>query len=138
MKPASRETEDDWQRLRRDKRSAVVVLAVIVAGLAALLAVLGICVHPTRTADRSSPLYWALMLPFAWWAASLANYTKWAVRSLRPAAVAAIFGSLLALALALYQNATPMPWLIAAVVATSGGAAGLWLFSGSLLSSRGR
>ena len=136
MKQSTRETLAEWQRLRRDKLSALVTLAVIVAGLASLLAVLGILLHPTRAADRSSPIYWVLMLPFAWWAASLASYTPWAVRTLRPAAIAFIVASLIALVLATRQNTSLTPWIVAAAVAIACAATGMALFPSSLLWNR--
>lgn len=138
MTQGGRESAEAWQVLRRDKRSALVVLVVIVGGLASLLAVLGVLLHAARAADRSSPLYWALMLPFAWWAASLANYAPWAVRVLRPAAVLTIVASLLALMVAAGQTTALVPWIVAAAVAVSCGTAGVFLFPGSLLSNRGR
>ena len=138
MTQGGRDSAAAWQVLRRDKRSALVVFLVIVAGLASLLAVLGVLLHTSRPGDRASPIYWALMLPFAWWAASLANYTPWAVRVLRPACGVSVVASLIALVAAARQTAELVPWFLAMAVACSCGVTGFFLFSGSLLAARGR
>ena len=100
MRSEGRGSPEEWQQLRKDRRSAIVVGAVIIAGLAATLALLGILLGNSRGADRSTPLFWALLLPFAWWAASLANYTPWAVRVLRPAAALFVLIAFVSLGLA--------------------------------------
>ncbi len=125
-----------WQILRRDKRSALTVLLVIAAGIAALLALIALLLGPTRVHDRTSPLYWALLLPFAWWAASLAAYNPWATRTLRPAAAIAALTTLAALAAATATQPTITPWLIATTIAIPAALAAVLLYPTTLLAQQ--
>ena len=122
-----------WQKLRRDKTSALTVLLVIVAGIAAILAILGLLLGPTRIHDRANPLYWALLLPFARWAASLSAYTSLAARTLRPAAAIAALTTLATLAAAHATQPDLIPWLIAACVAMPCALVGALLYPNTLL-----
>ena len=126
--------QEAWQKLRRDKRSALVVLLVIAAGIAATLALIGVLLGSSRATDRSNPIYWALLLPFAWWAASLANYTGWAVSTLRPAAIVASLVALLSLGLAANQGLALTPWIVAALIAIPSAGIGALLFPTTILS----
>ncbi len=128
-----RRNQEHWQKLRKDKQSALVVLLVIAAALAAILAAIGVLLGSSRNTDRANPVYWALILPFAWWAASLANYTPWAVNSLRPAALVATLIALASLAAALATQSDVTPWIIAASVAAPCAIAGAYLYPRTLL-----
>ena len=128
-----RRNQEHWQKLRKDKRSALVVMLVIVAALAAILAAIGILLGSSRNTDRSNPLYWALILPFAWWAASLANYTPWAVNTLRTAAVVATLIALASLAAAAATQPHVTPWVVAAVIAAPCATVGAYLYPRTLL-----
>ena len=130
----SARNQDAWQRLRKDKRSAFVVLLIIAAGIAAILAFIGVLLGPSRAGDRANPLYWALLLPFAWWAAALANYTAWAVKILRSAAAIAALSVLLSLGIAANRGLNLTPWLLATLVAIPCAAIGAILFPKTLLS----
>lgn len=126
----------DWQTLRKDKRCALIVLLIITAGVAAILGLIGVLLGPSRSGDRANPVYWALLLPFAWWAASLANYTPWATRHLRSAGVVAVVTAIVSLAAASRSGADQTPWLIAAGIAMGAATAGLLLYPNSLLAQR--
>ncbi len=128
-----RRNQEHWQKLRKDKRSALVVMLVIVAALVAILAAIGILLGSSRNTDRSNPLYWALILPFAWWAASLANYTPWAVNTLRIAAVVATLIALASLAAAAATQPHVTPWVFAAVIAAPCATVGACLYPRTLL-----
>ena len=124
---------DVWHQLRRDKRAAFTVLLTIAAGLFAILAVIALLLPPTHSADQADAWYWALLLPFAWWAASLAAYTPWAVRTLRPAASLIALIVLIALAAAAATRPNIRPWVIAACVAAPSALAGLIIYPRTLL-----
>jgi cytochrome bd-type quinol oxidase subunit 2 len=138
MRHVGAKNPDDWQDLRKDKRSAVVVLATIAAGMASVLALLGILLNASRAADRANPIYWVLLLPFAWWAASLANYAAWAVKTLRPANAAATLISFLCAVFAAHSTPDPTLWLVASAITVIGAFAATLLFPGSLLARRMR
>ena len=125
-----------WQTLRKDKRSALIVLPIITAGVAAILGLIGVLLGPSRSGDRANPMYWALLLPFAWWAESLANYTPWATRHLRSASVVAVVTAIVSLAAASRSGADQTPWLIAAGITLGAASAGLLLYPNSLLAQR--
>ena len=73
-----------WNRLRGDTRG---VLALGLAALSALLALsaLGIVILPGPQAEaRQNSTFWLLVIPAAWWLASLMWFEGWAVRLVRP------------------------------------------------------
>ncbi len=126
------------KKLRKDKRSALTVLLVIAAGIAAILALIALLLPPTHSTDRANPLYWALLLPFAWWAAALAAYAPWATRTLRPAAAIAALTTLATLATATATQPDITPWLIATGIATPSALAAASLYPKSLLARNTR
>ena len=99
-----------WTRLRVDRPSALAVGLVLVACIASLLGVLAM-VTDAPMHGRASPLYWLLMLPFAWWAASLAAYEPGATRGLWPAILLApaLACGALGAGRGLYAGARPAP-----------------------------
>jgi hypothetical protein len=76
-------------RLKRDRRSAVVILSAIAAMLIAVVTWLLLLSHVSAAERHREPVYWVLMLPLAFWAVQLAYYTPWTLRWLRVAQTAA-------------------------------------------------
>lgn len=135
MKSQSVNDRTAWQRLRKDVRSSVAVLAIVLAGLAALLSLFWALLEYSRATDRSTPLYWVLLLPFAWWAASVASFTPWALRLVRPAAMVFIVLAAVTVWLALLDGSGWLLSLGAAAVAVVGSGVGLLLYPGSLVAT---
>jgi hypothetical protein len=85
MTGAGRRDADYRKRLKRDRRSAVVVLSAIAAVLVAIVAWFLIAFTNDTVADtRAAPAYWIVMLPFAYWAVQLASYADRPIQWLRP------------------------------------------------------
>lgn len=76
-----------WQRLCGDRPSTATALLAIASGVAAIVALVVLVVGGSQMQARGNPLYWALLVPFAWWGSSLAYYEPWAVRLLKPSLV---------------------------------------------------
>jgi hypothetical protein len=76
-------------RLKRDRRSAVVILSAIAAMLTAVVIWLLLLSDKSPAGTRGQPVYWMLMVPLAFWAIQLASYTPWTLRRLRVAQTAA-------------------------------------------------
>ncbi len=72
-------------RLKRDRRSAVVVLCTIAAGLLSVVVWILFLSDDAVSLTRSKAVYWALMAPFAYWAVELAAYSRWPLRWFRTA-----------------------------------------------------
>ena len=104
MKRASRARSIYWQRLRKDRASALAVSAILIAVLCASIAWLAIILPATGGGRRSNPFYWVLMLPVGWWCASLAYYEAWAVRLLKPAMIVFPAATAIALVVAAKQS----------------------------------
>ena len=56
------------------------VLSTIVAVLLTIVNWLLLVSADSVTVTRTKPIYWALLLPFAYWAVQLAAYVPWALR----------------------------------------------------------
>ena len=110
---------------------------MIASGVCAVVALVAIVVGGSQMQARANPLYWLLLVPFAWWGSSLAYYEPWAVRLFGPV----LIGSpLLATAVfvAAYrqgENVTPSVVALAVSIMCSVGAA--WAYRGSLLRREG-
>ena len=125
-----------WTRLRVDRSSALAVGLILEACIAALLGVLALVVDAPMH-GRASPLYWLLMLPFAWWAASLAAYEPGATKGLRPAILLAPTLACGALGVAWMQGRDVRLWCLSAVAACVGAGLGFFFYQRSLLKQEG-
>jgi hypothetical protein len=76
-------------RLKRDRRSAVVVLCTIMAALFSVVVWILFLSDDTVALTHGNAVYWALMAPFAYWAVQLAAYSPWPLRWFRTAQAAA-------------------------------------------------
>ncbi len=125
-----RRNQEHWQKLRKDKRSALVVMLVIVAALAAILAAIGILLGSSQNTDRSNPLYWAAFRLVGRFAGQLHAL---AVNTLRTAAVVATLIALASLAAAAATQPHVTPWVVAAVIAAPCATVGAYLYPRTLL-----
>lgn len=78
-----------WQRLRRDKPSGFAALAAVGSCGLVLVEVIDLVLPGSQGMHRATPLYWALLIPFAWWAINLVNYDRRVSRTLIPACIIA-------------------------------------------------
>jgi hypothetical protein len=126
-----------WSRLRVDRASALAVGLTLIACIAALLGLLGLIVGPDAMHGRGSPAYWLVLLPFAWWGASLAGYEPGAVRLLQPAMLTAPLAAAVALALAWAEGRGVGLWLLSTLTAVVTASAGMLCYGRSLLKREG-
>ena len=126
-----------WQRLRRDKRSNIAVGAVLISGIAIILAWLDIAFPGGRAADRLSLLYWVTIVAFAWWGSALGGFRPWAARLLKPAALMLPIMGGVALFLAWQSDHAVWLTLAAFGIATIGSALCLVCLKKSLLKREG-
>lgn len=126
-----------WQRLRRDRRSNIAALLAILAALAATLSVVALAVPGSHADSRGSPLYWALMLPMAWWGSGLTTFAPRYVRVWKPVLALAVLAAGASLLLALRREAGWGIWAAAFGVTLAAAAGSLALLRGSLLAREG-
>ncbi|TWB43281.1 hypothetical protein [Nitrospirillum pindoramense] len=74
---------DHWQRLRKDRLSNAAAIAAVLSMVAALLSWLNVLFTGPLPQTRGNPLYWALMIPCAWWASDLTRFRPGAVIVMR-------------------------------------------------------
>lgn len=74
---------DHWQRLRKDRLSNAAAIAAVLAMAAALLSWLNVLFTGPLPQTHGNPLYWALMIPCAWWASDLTRFRPGAVIVMR-------------------------------------------------------
>ena len=126
-----------WQRLRKDSPSSWAAGLAVVASAAALLAAIGLLVPGTPTQARANPLYWALLLPFAWWGSGLAAFEPRAVRLLAPFTYAAPIIALCCLLIAQSRGLAWTPWAVATVASVLAAVGSRWSYAYSLLRREG-
>lgn len=107
------------------------------ACMAALLALIGLLLPGSHLEARASPLYWGLLIPFAWWASGLGAYKPRAVRTLRPALVLAPALAAGTLVAVLWRGEEPTTWIIACAVSFAGAMASAVLYDRSMLKHEG-
>lgn len=91
----------------------------------------------TQGQARGNPLYWLMMLPFAWWAVSLASYEPTPVRLLKPAQVLAPLVAIASAATATRMGEDPTPFWVATAVSAVAAVTGWLLYRGSMLEREG-
>ena len=126
-----------WQRLRRDKRSAVAVLLCAAAVMIPPIAVTTFSMGNLDADGRGNPLYWLVPFPPAWWVRRLVNYEASAVRRIGAAFIIAPLAGLgvVAWSWALWLY-LPIFWFVpAASLACS--VAGWSVYRGSMLEREG-
>ena len=126
-----------WQRLRRDRRSNVAAVLAILAALAATLSVVALAVPGSHAASRGNPLYWALMLPMAWWGSGLTTFSPRAVRLWKPVLALSVLAAGTSLLAALRQEADWAIWAVAFGITLAAAAGSLALLRGSLVAREG-
>ncbi|MDZ5650421.1 hypothetical protein [Nitrospirillum sp. BR 11828] len=129
---------DYWQRLRKDRLSNAAAIAAVLAMAAALLSWLNVLFTGPLPQTRGNPLYWALMIPCAWWASDLTRFRPGAVIVMR---LMFILAPLLASAALLQMNNTRPDEIVAPAVlfalACTTAAAGALCYRRSLLRREG-
>jgi len=82
--------QEYWQRLRKDPRSNWAAGLAAIATLAATVSLVALLVQGTHYQARGNPLYWALMLPAAWWVSGLTGFEAKYVRLWKPILLLAV------------------------------------------------
>jgi hypothetical protein len=126
-----------WQRLRTDRRSGTAVLFTAVAAVVTAVATTMASVPGTQWEARTSPIYWIVLMPVAWWVSSLAAYEPWAVRIWKPSLIilCAIHG--ICLAVAISGNQDVMLTACSFVLTIACAAAGMVALRGSMVAREG-
>jgi hypothetical protein len=125
------------RRLRQDRAANVAILAGLVAGLAALLAWMGLLLAPDRAGDHANPAYWSIMLPLVIWGSSAAYFEPWALRLLRPVLLLAPLSAALALWDASGRAGSPIAlWSAAFAVSVTAALIGWLAYGRSLLAGK--
>ena len=133
----SRRDQAYWQRLRKDRRSNLAVIFGIVAGLVSLVALIGLLIPGSQAASRGSPLYWALLIPFAWWGSSLGGFEPRAMRLFTPSLLLWPFVAAASLAKAWSDGEGSTAWVIALIACSACSIGAAWLYRGSVLQREG-
>jgi hypothetical protein len=124
------------RRLRKDRQASIAVLAGCAAGLAAVLAWMGVLLPADRAVNRIDPLYWLMVAPLVAWALAATGFAPWALRLLRPILIVAPLAAAAALVWALLcAQVSIMPWVLAAIAAAAAGALGWRARARSLMAS---
>jgi hypothetical protein len=126
-----------WQRLRKDRRSGIAVLFTAVAAVVAAVAVTMVAVPGTQWEARTSPIYWIVLIPVAWWVNALAAYESWAVRSWKPVLAALCIVHAICLTLAVIGSRNVMLTAGTFVLTIACAAAGLSALRGSMVAREG-
>lgn len=126
-----------WARLRKDQPSNWAVGLAIVAVLAAALAILGLAVPGAQAESRANPLYWAILLPMAWWGSGVAAFEPRPVRILAVVTYAAPVVAAICLFTAVARDRGWTIWLASAVIATAAATGSRLAYGRSLLKHEG-
>lgn len=132
----NRGNDPRWQRLRRDKRSGFAAFLTVIAWVPVVVAIVMLSAPASQAAARGNPLYWLLLVPFAWWGASLTRYEAWAVRSIRPTQILAPVLGFGAIMIASYIGHDLLPFVVATLLSTTCSALAWFLYGGSLLEQK--
>jgi hypothetical protein len=120
-------------RLKRDVRVNVGMLAALAACVPATLGWVGVLIDPAAGPHRASPVFWLIVLPLAAWAYGLVGFSIWALRLLRPILLAAPLAAAVACAVAVRGGQDPTWWIVGTAASILLGAAGLVLLRGKWL-----
>ena len=126
-----------WQRLRKDGASNLASGALLLAAIVTTLAVLDVLLTPARDTDRSNPLYWAILLPVAWWGTAISSFSPWAARTMRPAAVVIPLVCVAILFVVIRSGGAFVLTLVALLIAVAGSGICLLFLPRSLLQREG-
>ncbi|WP_260597053.1 hypothetical protein [Sphingomonas endolithica] len=126
-----------WQRLRKDRRSGIAGILTAIALVAATVSVSMILVSGSQYEARANPLYWALMLPMAWWVNGLTAFEPFYVRSWKAVLALACLASGASLAIDIWHDDD---WTVSAVnaaVTVVSAIASMIAYRGSLVAREG-
>lgn len=137
MSRSSLDAQAYWQRLRKDGASNLAGGALILAAIAATLEILDVLLAPSRGTDRTNPLYWALLLPVAWWGTAISSFSPWAARTMRPAAIVIPLVCVVVLLFVIQSGGALALTLVALLIAVAGSGICLLSLPRSLLQREG-
>ncbi len=127
-----------WQRLSRDAPTAIAVGGALVACGAACLGLIALLMPGgPQISHRSNPIYWAILIPYAWWGSSLGFFQPRAARTLVPALFVGPIVAAICLGAALSRDTRPTTFIVVLIVALVSAGAGALSYPRSMLKREG-